>query len=420
MRTTVYNPLDHSQIAFIPTGFDSDTDSCDDSNTIGHDSLEAQLFHHYNDSGDLSKMAGYSSSANSLNSTRSLSSQDAIEIVSQASNAQSLSSNVVEGVRYKIVLKLTSREIKLIRDSWDLMLSEEKSDETKSSSFFTRVFKTSRSSSISHQQAQSISEHSIKTKLKRVPTATSTQSNTTSSKPPAITTTTISNSMSSSLFCAQFYSNFLSMDPDLEKAFPSLKHQATAFAGVLTMAINNLEDLTAMEAYLNNLGKRHARVLGIHPPQFELMGIALLRTIRDRFGVYCTFELEETWARLYSYLANSILQFGIDPILKVDFIENELHLPVPNLIEHTPITKISLSEPPQSQIPHGPSYKKNSNNVGQPLQEPAFSGSKPPVTKTASSSINDKSFFTTKLKGRTKGKTNTQSGLAQSEDCIIM
>lgn len=426
IRTSVYNPLDHSQIAFIPTGFGSDSESYDDSMTVGNDTLESQLLYHYSNSVDLSKTPAYSSSTHSLSSTRSSSSEDAIEIMSQTSNAQSLSSNVVEGIRYKIVLKLTTREIKLIRDSWNLMLSDEKSNETKSSSFFKRVFKTSRSSSVSQPESSSVFETGSKMKLKRITTGTSTNSNTTTSKPQTITTATISNSMSSSLFCAQFYSNFLSMDPDLEKAFPSLKHQDTAFAGVLTMAINNLEDLTAMEAYLNNLGKRHARVLGINPPQFELMGVALLRTIRDRFGVYCTFELEETWARLYSYLANSILQFGIDPILKVDYVESELHLPVPNLIENTPTTKIPINEPLESQTPqvlqtvssHNP--KKNNNNVNQHLQAPTLSTNKNTPMKSSTANINDRSFFSNKLKGRNKGKSTTLSGPAGSEDCIIM
>ncbi|KAG0678404.1 hypothetical protein C6P41_004816 [Kluyveromyces marxianus] len=358
-RTTVYDPLDISQIAFIPADLDSD-ESFIDTNTIGNSSLEAYLFHQHNESTDLEKTTSHISTSNSLNTISSSSSEDVIELISQTSNAQSLSSNVMDGIRYKIVLNLTKREIKLIRDSWNILLSDEGSVDNKSSSFFKRVFKSSRSSSISQGQASNLVESSKKSMLQRVPTGRSAHGSINTVKNAPQTATMASSSISSSLFCAQFYSNFLSMDPNLEKLYPSLKHQATAFAGVLTMAINNLEDLTAMEAYLNNLGKRHARVLGIHPPQFEMMGIAFLRTIRDRFGVYCTFELEETWARLYSYLANSILQFGIDPILKVDFSENELHLPVPNLIENTTTTKIQISDNKSSHsitmLPDFPGY----------------------------------------------------------------
>ncbi len=40
-------------------------------------------------------------------------------------------------------------------------------------------------------------------------------------------------SIASSLFCIQFYANLLAMDKDLEKLFPSIKHQAISFSGVL-------------------------------------------------------------------------------------------------------------------------------------------------------------------------------------------
>lgn len=422
-RTTVYDPLDISQIAFIPADLDSD-ESFIDTNTIGNSSLEAYLFHQHNESTDLEKTTSHISTSNSLNTISSSSSEDVIELISQTSNAQSLSSNVMDGIRYKIVLNLTKREIKLIRDSWNILLSDEGSVDNKSSSFFKRVFKSSRSSSISQGQASNLVESSKKSMLQRVPTGRSAHGSINTVKNAPQTATMASSSISSSLFCAQFYSNFLSMDPDLEKLYPSLKHQATAFAGVLTMAINNLEDLTAMEAYLNNLGKRHARVLGIHPPQFEMMGIAFLRTIRDRFGVYCTFELEETWARLYSYLANSILQFGIDPILKVDFAENELHLPVPNLIENTTTTKIPISDNMSSHsitmLPDFPGYpqKKLINPVHTPSHSIPAESTK--SKKHTPSSSTEKRFFSSRLKNKNKTKASTQPTMAGPEECVIM
>lgn len=127
-----------------------------------------------------------------------------------------------------------------------------------------------------------------------------------------------STTMASSLFCRQFYANLLSMDPSLEKLFPSIKHQAVSFAGVMSLAITQLESLSNLDDYLIKLGKRHSRVLGIEPPNFELMGEALIQTFHQRFGVRFTQELEILWIKLYLYLANSILQFGIDPVMRFD------------------------------------------------------------------------------------------------------
>lgn len=66
---------------------------------------------------------------------------------------------------YKVELKFTAEEIELVRSTWKEMISDD--------------LRTEKSASIA-----------------------------------------------SSLFCIQFYSNLLSMDNDLEKLFPSIKHQA--------------------------------------------------------------------------------------------------------------------------------------------------------------------------------------------------
>ncbi|EGW34978.1 uncharacterized protein SPAPADRAFT_131849 [Spathaspora passalidarum NRRL Y-27907] len=120
------------------------------------------------------------------------------------------------------------------------------------------------------------------------------------------------------LFCQQLYKNLLDRDHALERMFPSIKHQATHFATVLTVAVMQLDDLSTLDDYLCRLGKRHARVLGVEPAQFELMGEALVETFHQRFGARFNQELEIVWIKLYLYLANTILQFGIDPVMKLE------------------------------------------------------------------------------------------------------
>lgn len=147
-----------------------------------------------------------------------------------------------------------------------------------------------------------------------------------------------SSSMASSLFCIQFYSNLMAMEPELEKMFPSIKHQAMSFAGVLSTAIINLEELDKLDDYLNNLGKRHARILGIEAPHYELMGTAFLKTFHDRFGQHLSLGLERCWARLYTYLANSILQSGIDPVLRIEKMNAEIH----TMLERSPTQNTTI------------------------------------------------------------------------------
>ncbi|ODV87747.1 hypothetical protein CANARDRAFT_20477 [[Candida] arabinofermentans NRRL YB-2248] len=131
-------------------------------------------------------------------------------------------------------------------------------------------------------------------------------------------TSNSNNSFTSSLFCIQFYQNLISMNPVIEKLIPSIKHQASAFAGVINIAMSTLDDLSRMNESLENLGRLHSRILGIESEYFKIMGEALIKTFKDRFSDENSFslELEEAWIKLYCFLANSILQGGIDPIIK--------------------------------------------------------------------------------------------------------
>lgn len=329
-----YNPLDQTQIEFIPSDFDTVTgnlvarqrsDSGD--NLSNADPLQ---------SGDKDSLMGsrrgsfalseiISQSVSRLHS-RDTSFEETYRLT-RISTTDSLSSSVVDRIRYKIVLKLNPKEKQLMRESWTMILNEEEvsSNQARPKQQAHKTFDMSNLIPVdSHASGEPSSE-----------SESSIMSATRVSEPKG---NAMSNSFASSLFCSQFYANLLSMDPELERMFPSIRHQAVSFAGVLSMAIKNLDNLQLLESYLVDLGKRHARILDIEPPHFELMGAAFQKTLQDRFHVRGTLELEQVWSRLYSYLANSILQFGIDPVLQVNLNEDEIVFPVPNLVEGTGVT----------------------------------------------------------------------------------
>ena len=178
--------------------------------------------------------------------------------------------------RYRIKLSLTRKEIELLRYTWNQMITD-----------------------------QPVSQ--FDTNVTNIPGAFKPV---TPSRPGLVVS-------ASSMFCRQLYANLLSMDPNLEKLFPSINHQAVAFAGVISLAISQLENLLGIEEYLSNLGKRHSRILGIEPAQFELLGEAFVLTFHERLGAKFNPELEILWIKLYMYLANTLLQYGIDPVAKV-------------------------------------------------------------------------------------------------------
>lgn len=206
--------------------------------------------------------------------------------------------------QYKVSLKLNKNEIELIRYTWNKMLLENLDEGITG---FPGAF--AGTSGITRGQNSSV----VATNQTQAVITGQT-----GSKSLNYINRTSASTVASSLFCRQFYSNLLSMNSQLEKLFPSIKHQAVSFAGVMSFAISQLENLSTLDDYLINLGKRHLRILGIEPANFELMGEALIQTFHERFGTKFNQELEVLWIKLYLYLANSLLQFGIDPTLKLN------------------------------------------------------------------------------------------------------
>lgn len=338
-----YSPLDRSQISFLPM----DLDSIDETDSIsGEVRVEKAVFSQ--------SSSGASIATSGMNTIRMESSQsifseahpnsirsreDEMEKLSSLLSVSSHDTNMSQDLRYKIVLNFSPREVKLIRESWSTILNNEAPGNKLTNSIrkLIRDFGLATSKSLG-SDGRSSSAGSIRSV---VTTLGNKMRGGGSSPAPQPANTS---AFASSHFCEQAYMNLLIMDPDLQIRFPSIKHQSIAFAGVLTMAINNLENLPALESYLTHLGKRHARIIGIQRMDFDMMGDAFLKTIRHRFGSFSSVELEEIWSRLYSYLANSMLQFGIDPILKIDYDQNVIVFPVPDLIKNTPTT-VSPFEP---------------------------------------------------------------------------
>ncbi|CCH44551.1 Flavohemoprotein [Wickerhamomyces ciferrii] len=317
------------------------------------------------------------------------------------SSGLTISSNLYIEPEYdvKLVLNFNQHEIKLIRSTWLEMINDD----------INKNYNTSESNA----QTTSINHSSI----------------------------------ASSLFCIQFYSNLLSMDSNLERMFPSIKHQAVSFAGVLSTAIHNLDNLKALDDYLQNLGKRHSRILGIDPPHFELMGIALLKTFQDRFGYNFTLELERCWSRLYTYLANSILQFGIDPVLKIEKINQDWE----TVTLSRSISNSSFEKPNFSQT-HSTDYNSDAKSIdtqptitqNQRLRQPSNpnlnagfqngNSSPKPISKLDPSSKtysigarhlgkktmkNRVNSGATSINSATTGTTSTSAG-SEEEKCVIM
>ncbi|SCU98957.1 LANO_0F00298g1_1 [Lachancea nothofagi CBS 11611] len=241
------------------------------------------------------------------------------ESLTRVSSGSSIESNLQHGTRYKLTMKLSARDITLIRESWSILLDDECPPE-KLKSFVSKL-QAGRNMGLAEPTNNRHNRRAGHPTMGMNRSQAGAGAGGPAAAPnPAKDServrSTSGKKSSNSLFGDQFLENIMALAPELQTLFPMIKHIAVGVTGVLTIAVNNLEDLSVLDTYMAGLGKRHARILGVQAGQFEFAGAAFMQTVRERFGVSCTLELEETWRRMYSFLANSLLQFGIDPTLE--------------------------------------------------------------------------------------------------------
>ncbi|SCU84425.1 LAME_0C09428g1_1 [Lachancea meyersii CBS 8951] len=286
--------------------------------TISEETVSSMVFSEYSPGSDESDEDSYSYSPSQSAGTGG---SDAGEPLSRVSSNSSIESSIEHGVRYKLTMKLSARDIMLIRESWSILLDDECAPE-KLKTFITKLQAgrtLATTDAANNKPRRPLHQSMSLINRKQQPSLaeqTSKLQGPSSQNGPDRTGAATNIKRSNSLFGDQFLENIIALAPDLETLFPMIKHIAVGVTGMLTIAVNNLEDLSVLDSFLGSLGKRHARVIGVQAEQFEFAGIAFIKTIRERFGVYCTHELEETWRRVYSFLANSLLQAGIDPVIE--------------------------------------------------------------------------------------------------------
>lgn len=263
--------------------------------------------------------------------------QTAYQLSQQETNMSTEQYDLEAPDRYRIKLQFTNREIEMLRYTWNKMLLEE----NKSSRNMPGGF-NGNNDGVKRESAKGL---------------TTT---------PRQTTTSL---MASSLFCRQLYSNLLTLAPELEILWPSLRHQAVSFAQVMQMTIANLEDLSVLDSFFEKLGKSHARIFGIEPPAYEIMGEALIQTFNERFGSRFTIELEVLWIKLFLYMANSILQFGLDPVLRLQRTESR-QSSVSNVNQSNSSSSILAADADINSVFEKKSVTTNATSVMDELPQP--------------------------------------------------
>src|SRR6187431_2576485 len=102
---------------------------------------------------------------------------------------------------------------------------------------------------------------------------------------------------------ALFYDHLFAADPSLRALFKgNLAHQGERLMQMIGAAVGLLDRPDRLLPVLHNLGQRHTGY-GVRASHYDIVGKALLRTLRDGLGDAFTPAVAEAWASMYSLVA---------------------------------------------------------------------------------------------------------------------
>lgn len=104
-----------------------------------------------------------------------------------------------------------------------------------------------------------------------------------------------------------FYARLFVQEPQLRSLFPiAMDVQRDRLFRALTGAVRNLADPERFVPMLRQLGRDH-RKFGVRPEHYDMLGRALIETLREHGEDYWVPELEAAWERAYRLMADTMI-----------------------------------------------------------------------------------------------------------------
>jgi len=108
-----------------------------------------------------------------------------------------------------------------------------------------------------------------------------------------------------------FYARMFLSHPELRDLFPiQMDVQRARLLGAIVTAVQTLEDPERFDDYLNGLGRDH-RKFHVTPEHYDVVGRALLESLRAFAGEQWSLEYDQAWADAYAIIAKK-MQAGAD------------------------------------------------------------------------------------------------------------
>jgi hemoglobin-like flavoprotein len=112
---------------------------------------------------------------------------------------------------------------------------------------------------------------------------------------------------------ALFYANLFDADPPLQRLFKGdMVVQGLKLMQMIGLAVSKLGEPEVLMPALQHLGRRHAGY-GVQDHHYDVVGAALLKTLRQGLGVAYTPEVEEAWTEVYGVLAGTMKEAAAVP-----------------------------------------------------------------------------------------------------------
>ncbi|MCC6557773.1 MAG: hemoglobin, partial [Polyangiaceae bacterium] len=103
-----------------------------------------------------------------------------------------------------------------------------------------------------------------------------------------------------------FYARLFTLDPSLRAMFKSdMTEQKKKLMQTLSVAVDGLSNLPKLVPALQALGERHAGYMVVDE-HYDLVGDALLWTLREGLGDSFTGEIEAAWKEVYAVVADTM------------------------------------------------------------------------------------------------------------------
>ncbi len=104
-----------------------------------------------------------------------------------------------------------------------------------------------------------------------------------------------------------FYDRLFTIDPSLRSLFKSdIKAQSAVLIGMISFAVNKLNNVGEIVADVKALGVRHKKY-NVEESHYATVGEALLWTLEKGLGTHWTADAKTAWIAVYTLLSTTMI-----------------------------------------------------------------------------------------------------------------